>query len=264
MKISKYRLAPHLSASIVVIGALVVLLSCSPPPSHLTIATSTPGGTYDIIGTELARILGRLPEPRFDSVVARSTAGSFENIRLLASDSVELALVANSALVAVKDSLQDIRVVAVLYSDEMQVIVSKASGVERLQDLEGKRVYLGKDESGNRTVALEMLGSVGIESTALERMRSDNENDSYQDASRKLIEGSLDAGFFLGGTPVAAVDNAMATGRFELLDLSSDMDALQSAISVFWTKYDTVTVLGHTYENQPDGTCQRQWDTLRD
>ena len=134
----------------------------------------------------------------------------------------------------------------------MQVIVSKASGVERLQDLAGKRVYLGKNESGNRTIALEMLESVGIESTAPERMRSGTENDSYQDTSRKLIEGSLDAAFFLGGTPVAAVNSAMATGRFELLDLSFDMDALQSDSSAFWAKYDTVTVLAYTYDNQPD------------
>ena len=228
MRISNDRLAPRLSAAIPVIAMLVGLLSCDSPPSHLTIATSTPGGTYDIIGTELARILERLPE--FESVVAVPTAGSFDNIGLLTSDSVDLALVTKSALFAARDSLQDVRLLADLYSDAVQLLVGRDSGVGRVRDLAGKRVYLGSNGSGLRGIVGEMLEVANIDSVAQVLMRDGTERDGFQVASRKLIAGDLDAAFFVGGTPVAAVDSAMATDRFELLDLTLDIEDLQSGI----------------------------------
>lgn len=253
MKISKYRLMPRLSAPITVSGALVVLLSCSQPPSHLTIATATPGGTYHAIGTDLARILDRVLREQFDSVRAIPTSGSSDNIDRLATGEVKLALVTRSALLAAQDSiLEEIRLLADLYPDVVQVLIRRDSVVGSLQDLTDMRVYLGRNGSGPETIAREMLSAVGVSSMAQDAMRRGTENDTYDEASSKLVSDSLDAAFFLGGTPVEAVESAMATGRFKLLDLSSDMGALQDSIPGFSDKYEWLTVLAQTYGNQPD------------
>ena len=147
---------------------------------HWTVkrATATPGGTYYPLGIQLAHILKQLPEIRDASIW--ETSGSVENIRLLANprseyrnaaererakegDSADLAFVQSTALtIASSDQREKIRVVAGLYKDFVQVVARRDSEIRRLGDLRGRRVYIGKDNSGTKQIAEAILKGVGI------------------------------------------------------------------------------------------------------
>ena len=116
------------------------------------------------------------------------------------------------------EQAEQIRLIAELYEDVVQVVVRKDSGIRSLGDLRGKRVYVGKDGSGTQVMAREMLDTVGVEVTV--SMRNGTEQDGLSAASEKLVNGDLDAAIFMAGTPTAAVKQAMASGECELLDLA--------------------------------------------
>ena len=215
----------------------------------LTIATATPGGTYAVIGSELARILNELPELSSRQVTAIQTAGSAHNVQLLMSGDVDLAFVKRTTLLrASPGQREQIRLLADLYQDVVQVVVRKDSDVRRMQDLVGKRIYVGLDNSGTNVVATEVLSQLGVEVT--ERMRAGTEGDGFGEVSRKLQQGVLDAAFFAAGRPVDAVKDAMASGCCALLDLASEMPQL-SEMDSFAAKYQETSIPASFYENQP-------------
>lgn len=215
----------------------------------LTIATATPGGTYAVIGSELARILERLPELSSRQITALETAGSAHNLQLLMSGEADLALVKRTTLLqAPFDQRERIRLLADLYEDVLQVVVRNDSDVRRLADLAGKRIYVGRERSGTEAVAVEVLNGAGV--AVNEQMRAGTQEDSFGEASRKLRQGLLDAAVFVSGTPVEPVTDTMASGCCALLDLSSERPQL-SEIESFAEKYQEASIPASFYENQP-------------
>ena len=234
----------------VLIVASILYLNVLPPepwPDRLTIGTATPGGTYSILGRSLARILGQLPDERFPLVTAIETAGSVENIQLLVSQEA-LGLAQKTTLLRMSaDQRSQIRVLADLYQDVVQVLVRRDSNIRQLQDLVGRRVYVGREASGTRIIATEVLAQVGI--PVMEAMTVGTDEDGYRDASLKLQRGVIDAAFFASGTPTEAVGNAMAAGCCDLLDLAAEMSKL-SGVPGFDEKYSAATVPASFYEDQ--------------
>ena len=147
------------------IGVAFWLLSSGEQHWTVKIATATPGGIDYPLGIQLAHILKELPPIRDASIW--ETSGSVQNIRLLGNprheyknaaererakegDSADLAFVQSTALaMASSDQREKLRALAGLYRDFIQVVVRGDSKIKGLADLRGKRVYIGKDGSGN-------------------------------------------------------------------------------------------------------------------
>ncbi|MHC5043517.1 MAG: TAXI family TRAP transporter solute-binding subunit [Planctomycetota bacterium] len=216
-----------IAVAVLVIGAIIW---ASWPdgewPKQLHIATATPGGTYYSLGEELAQILEELPDELGD-VRAVETAGSKHNIKLLAQGEAELAFVADPALrEATRGERDRIRILAYLYLDVVQVVVNKKAGVTRLADLRGKGVYIGNKNGATRIIATKILRHADIG----EGDFSDAGDMSYRLAGDRLAEGTLDAAFFLAGTPTDVVRDALISGECNLLSLKDDHldEALES------------------------------------
>ena len=235
-------------AMLIVIGAIITLMG--PSVTELSIATGTPGGTYILIGEGLSKILNRSTEEPLLKVTPLESAGTVQTIDWLTADPPEaqLGFVATTALVGIPvQQAEQIRLIAELYEDVVQVVVRKDSGIKSLGDLRDKRVYVGKDGSGTQVMAREMLDSVGVEVTV--SMRNGTQNDGLSAASEKLVNGDLDATIFMAGTPTAAVKQAMESGECELLDLAGDWNRVQT-IPGFDGKYRSMDIPANFYENQ--------------
>ena len=118
------------------------------------------------------------------------SAGTLQNIDWLTADPprAEIAFGATSALVGISpEQREQIRFIADLYDDIVQVVVRKDSDIESLEDLLGKRVYIGKNGSGTQTMAREVLLSMGIEVT--DQMRHGTEEDGL--SLRRLARDTL-------------------------------------------------------------------------
>jgi len=98
------------------------------PAQDLIISTSTRGGTYIIIGEQLARIVNEYPTKAIRQATATPSAGSRQNIDRLLSGQADVALV--MAPVLATDPRRDgIRALMSLYSDVWQVLVRTYPGI---------------------------------------------------------------------------------------------------------------------------------------
>lgn len=123
---------------------------------EIIIATGTEGGTCFALGKDFAHILER--EESIDRATSIETNGSVENIERLITGTADIAFVMRPALDdADQEDRSQLRIVARLYRDNVQIVVRKDAGINSLYDLEGKEVYIGANGSGTRIVAVRIL-----------------------------------------------------------------------------------------------------------
>ncbi len=209
----------------------------------LVITTSTPGGTYIVIGEQLARVLEEFPGNAIGHVEAKPSEGTLHNIERLVKGEADLALVMAPVL-ATDPRREGVRALMSLYDDIWQVVVRRSASIESLGDLKGKRVYVGADRSGNRWGATRILQAAGISESDYLRVAGP----SYQDAATKLQSDEADAAFFVAATPVKAVADALSSGCCELLDLQDNVELISTSVP----SIEVREISSHIYENQPD------------
>src|SRR5262249_13440093 len=129
-----------------------------------------------------------------------------DNINLLGSEKVDLAILQLDVLQVTSDAMQakanydvlkEIKVVLNLYFEEIHVI-TKDNSIRSLSQLEGKRVAVGPERSGSALTAEVLLTAYDL--------RVKKFFDAPKDALEKLERGELDALIFVGGAPVPAFE----------------------------------------------------------
>ncbi|KPL08017.1 hypothetical protein AMJ86_02180, partial [bacterium SM23_57] len=195
---------------------------------EITIASGTKGGTYYPLGQQFARILEKLPE--IQKATSLETAASIENMQLLCDSKADIALIFSPAITVVAQAdRQKLSVLARLYTDVIQIVVQNDKDIHRFEDLNGKKVYVGRNKSGTKVIAEVMLNAMEI--SPAERITEGG----YQKAAQGLIDGSIDAAFFASGKPTNAVQAALESGNCSLLDL-------QDCLSTFTSKVKELAV----------------------
>jgi eukaryotic-like serine/threonine-protein kinase len=122
-------------------------------PSHLTIASGTPGGMYFELAGKLAE---RFNSSNGDSRVV-ATNGSLENLKQLEGNKAQMALMQESSVRS-----DQVAVVAPLFYEAVHVLVPGTSEIHTLQDLIGKRIAMGAKDSGTRQAAIRLLKQFGV------------------------------------------------------------------------------------------------------
>ncbi|WP_313900800.1 TAXI family TRAP transporter solute-binding subunit [Methylobacterium sp. J-077] len=132
---------------------------------RLTLGTATPGGSFPAFGRALIAAVhevdpGVMIEPRI-------TKGSTENLTLLKSDELDLALVQGEyAYEALSDPSADgggLKVVAPIDASPGMFVVPATSPVRSIPDLRGRAVALGTRGSGFTMMGRTVLKGSGID-----------------------------------------------------------------------------------------------------
>jgi TRAP transporter TAXI family solute receptor len=168
-------------------------------PKTIVMATGSEAGTYHAFG----ELYKQAFEPYGIDIVLRPTAGSLENIELLATGEVDLAFVQGGTVP--EHRLSHVAGVASLYFEPLWIFHRSGLKVQRLGDLAGRRVQVGPAGSGTRTVALELL-----EVNAVTADNSDLLELSTDAAIDALLSGELDALCVVGGARSGPVARLMA------------------------------------------------------
>lgn len=234
----------------VLIAALaVVVTGCAPQKQFLSIAAGGVAGVYYPLGGALAKILNE--NIRNMEASARVTGASVANANLLAkagAEGVEIAFLQNDiayysfhGLEMFKDRKNDqIRGLATLYPEVIQLVATAASGINSVRDLVGKRVAVGAAGSGTEANARQILEAFGVQYTDLTKV----EYLPFGDATAQIRDGHLDAAFLTAGTPTAAVTELANSIAIKLVPLiGPEIDALRTA-HPFYVKH---TVPAETY-----------------
>lgn len=170
----------------------------------VTIATGGASGPYNIIGTSLAE---RYSSEFGVSSKTQTTGASVENVNLMMQEKIEMAFVMSDVLSEAVEGvgnfdtkIENISQIAALYPNFVQIVTTEKSGINTFEDLKGKRIAVGAQNSGVEVNARNLLEGHGI-------TYDDIEVDylGYAEAADALKSGKLDAAFLTSGIPNASL-----------------------------------------------------------
>lgn len=189
---------------------LVGLVFLEPsPPKRIRLATGQPGGAYDSFGREYQRRLGRLGL----HVDVVGTNGSVDNLERLVRGEVDAAFAQGGTAALVPDPDGRLRGLAALYVEPLWVFYRGATPVAGFGDFRGRRVAIGPRGSGTEVVARALLSAAGTGGgESLVNMTS-------ADARRELVEGRLDAAFFVTSYRDASIVELLRKPDLHLLNV---------------------------------------------
>lgn len=216
----------------------------------ITIATANTSGVYFPIGGAIAKVV----EEKLDhKVTFQSTGGSVENIYLINSGKAELAFVMADAAVqayqgegpfADLGELKDLRAMAVLYPNYLQVVTIEETGISSIADLEGKRVSVGSPNSGVELNARKILATYGLTYDDLTV-----DYFSFSEAVEQLKNGIVEAAFINSGIPIPSIMDLSATHNVKLIQINEPQ--VEKLINEYPFFAKGVIPAG-TYENEED------------
>ena len=174
--------------AVVAVAFVVVIATLEPPPPPtFQLAAGARSGAYYAFAERYRESL--LPEGFEIEIV--ETAGTGENLKLLESGEVPLALVQSGAA-SEADHASDLQSLASLFYEPLWVFQRRDGAVEQLRQLTGRRLAIGEEGSGTRALMLPLLAANGIDAgnAELAEIRAEQAVD-------ELEAGTLDAAFFV-------------------------------------------------------------------
>jgi TRAP transporter TAXI family solute receptor len=197
-----------LLAVIVLVGFLITYQYVgAPPPKLVRIATGANNGAYYTFAQEYARLLAS------DGITLEvvPTAGSVENLELLKSGEVSLALIQGGS--ATRDDKERLQSLGSLFLEPIWIFVRRQSAVKRFLELKGNRVSVGIAGSGTHLLATQLLSAAGITETNTQLIREETTR-----AIDSLSNGKIDAAFFVASPEAPIIRKLFAAPAVELLN----------------------------------------------
>ena len=230
---------------------LLSLGSCNGPDdgdSHsLIIATATPGGTYYPVGVAIGTITTNKLTPRI-TAAAINSAGSGENIQMLANNEVHVAILQGlfgAMAFEGKGSyttspFKDFRSITMLWENvEHFVLLKKYAPTGNISDLKGlgKKFSIGSKGSGTEGSTRTIFSALGID---IERDFTP-EYLGYTPSAQAMMDTRIAGAALSAGPPVAAVTQVYAQlGIDEVTTLSITASQLKTIRSEYpiWSAYE--------------------------
>jgi hypothetical protein len=201
------------SIKIVLLGLLAGLgLATAVQAQNISIATGGTGGVYYPMGGGLAAVLSKHVPGM--SATAEVTGGSVDNLKLIASGKPYVGFsMSDAALDALegedkfKGNKVPVRTLMVLYPNRMHLVSIDGKGVNKFSDLKGKRISTGSPGSATEVMAFRLIEAAGMDKDKdMKRERL-----SVAESVNALKDGKIDAFFWVGGLPTAAVSDLANT-----------------------------------------------------
>ncbi|GCD99825.1 hypothetical protein EHYA_07547 [Embleya hyalina] len=184
------------------------------PSGPVSLATGVPMGVYHRYG-ELLR--PRLSADLGVRVSVDASGGSVENLRRVVAGANTFGISTADAVADLGPGDRDqLRAVARLYDDYVQLVVPVGSPVQKITDLRGRRVVVGLPGSGVELITRRLLSEVGMGDMeqAITPVRV-----GIGEATERLKDGTVDAFFWSGGLPTGAVSDLAEHWQVRLVQL---------------------------------------------
>lgn len=214
----------------------------------LAIAGGAPGSEY----ARLAEAIARLPPGAgLGPVIALPSAGSVENLRLLADGTALIAIAqADVALRAMGGgapewdlpALPGLRALAALYPEAVHVMVPAASPARRLDDLRGLPIGVGAAGSGARVTAEDVLVAHGLDAATTPRIAL-----APEEVAAALAAGRVAAAIAVSLAPAQAVLRLSEAGPLRFLGID---DAATARLTGADGTLVALTIPAGTYPGQ--------------
>ena len=220
-----------LALAVLALGAALGGVAVAQQQQNIAIATGGTGGVYYPMGGGMANVLSKhLPGIQ---ATARVTGGSVDNLKLVGTGQSEVAF---TMVDAARDALKgedkfkgnpvELRTLMVLYPNRMHVVSVEGKGIDKMSDLKGKRVSTGSPGSATEVMAFRVIEAAGLDRD--KDMR--RERLGVAESTNALKDGKIDAYFWVGGLPTAAVTDLGATPgvKIKLVDHSDVVEKMNA------------------------------------
>jgi uncharacterized protein len=219
---------------------------------RLSIATGGTGGVYFVYGGGLAKLISSSLEGY--EATAEVTSASVDNMTLIADEKTAVAFtLADTASDAVqgRESFKEevpAQALARLYTNYTQVVTTADKGLRSIKDLTGKRVSVGAPNSGTEVIALRILEAAGLDPGAdISRQQL-----GVAESVQAMKDGSIDAFFWSGGLPTAAVTDLATSRRIVMLPTDQYVEPLRQK---YGEAYSKTTIKSGVYKGVPEGVA---------
>jgi len=192
-------------------------------PRSITVGTASQGGTYYIYGSGWANLVG---EELDINAGAEVTGGPVQNATLVQTGDHEFGMVTmGPALAAWEGESElapglehtDIRAVFPMYQTAFSVITLEGSGIESMEDLDGKTVGIGPSGGTSDMYFPQFFEQLGL------NVRT--RNGGASDQVGQLQDGLIDAFAFAAGIPISAFSQAEAQTDVNIFSVTEDEQA---------------------------------------
>ncbi len=182
------------------------------------------GGTFQYY----ASAISTLSRKHGMRVLASSSGGSIENIRLVNAGKSDFAVAYSGHVYQGRNGLmegdpakyEDVLAVAYLYGAPAQLIVRANSGIRSARELEGKRVGVGNAGSGAAANAEIFFSELGIWD------KIERDFLGYREAASAFNNRQLDAFWVFAGFPNASVIEAALQNKIRLVNVYTDAEEI--------------------------------------
>jgi TRAP transporter TAXI family solute receptor len=230
---------------------------------NISIVTGGTGGVYYPMGGGLANLLTKYV-PGWQAT-AEVTGGSVDNLKLIGTKKADIGFtMADASLDAVRgeDKFKGAPVehlaLAVLYPNNMHVITVEGTGITKLADLKGKRVSTGSSGSATEVMAFRVIEAAGLDKDK----DMTRERLGAAESTNAIKDRKIDAYFWVGGLPTAAVTDLAATPGTKLV-LIDHSDVVAKMNQKYGPLYATGKIPAGTYPGQTkDNQIATVWNIL--
>ncbi|ALO11441.1 TRAP transporter solute receptor, TAXI family [Streptomyces venezuelae] len=251
---ARRRLLALSAALLAVCGVLVWWLVPFGPPvpsGSVTFSTGVPTGVYQKYGGLLKQALAQdLPEV---SIELTDSEGSQQNLARVATGEADFTVATADAVAQYqrerKPGFERLRGCARLYDDYVQLVVRKDSKVRTVRDLRGLRVGVGQDGSGVRLIADRVLAAAGL--TPVRDVEAVSAG--IDTMPGHLESGDLDAFFWSGGLPTAAVQDLSERYPIRLIPLDATLVDRLHDVGGSTRHYRSAVIPPDAYDKAQDG-----------
>jgi hypothetical protein len=230
--------------------------------NRISIGTGGTGGVYYPLGGGLASVLSRFV-PGVDAT-AEVTAGSIANLQLIDGGKSEMGFtMADSAWDAYQglDKFSGkkvpLRTLVVFYPNRMHVVTVEGTGINKFSDLKGKRVSTGAPASGTEVMSLRLIEAMGLDPNK----DMTRERLSVAESVNALKDGKIDALFWVGGVPTAAISDLASTPgkKIKMVDHGDGAEGMRKKTGPIYVKNK---ILANAYPGAVESTNVDVWNLI--
>lgn len=185
----------------------------APAAQVVPLGTGAITGVYFPVGVALCRVVNQHRRETGLRCAATLSAGSVANIAALRDDADGLAIVqsdvqaaalAGTGSFAAAGPFTGLEAVMGLYPEPLNLVARADAGIAGVEDLAGKRVWLGPEGSGTRSLAGALVAALGWSDATFAAAPAVRP----EDVARALCAGEIDAFFYVVGHPALPIQEA--------------------------------------------------------
>ena len=196
---------------------------------NISIATGGTGGVYYPMGGGIAAVLSKYVPGM--QATAEVTGGSVDNLKLIGSGKPYVGFTMTDAGLDAyrgedkfKGNKVPLKTLMILYPNRMHIATVEGRGIATMADLKGKRVSTGSPGSATEVMAFRVIEAAGLDKDKdLKRERL-----GAAESVNAIKDGKIDAFFWVGGLPTAAVTDLANTpgNKLKLIDHADTVAAM--------------------------------------